>query len=98
MNKVIVVEEECHGFIGIVDKAENIIDFLCDCHWLDESSEICVEREHPTDDNLYEWKTLSSLYGENWKQVLQSFPLAILENFFEGDFYFREEEIYTKEK
>lgn len=98
MNKVITVDEECHGFIGIVDKAENIIDFLCDNGWLDEYSEICVKQEHPTDDNLYEWKTLDALYGENWKQVLKGFSLAELEDFFDGDFYFNEEEIYTKEK
>lgn len=96
MNKVIIVDEECHGFIGIVDKAENIIDFLCDNNWLDENSEVLAEREQPT--GGCEWKTLGFLFGENWKQVLKSFSFTKLQDFFDASFYFREEEIYTKEK
>ena len=38
--KVIIIDEENHGFIGVADSVIHAIDFLIENHWLTEYSSV----------------------------------------------------------
>ena len=56
--KVIVISEDCHGFIGLADTLEHAIDFLMDEGWLDEGTTIPVFNE-----KTKEWEEISINLG-----------------------------------
>lgn len=82
---VIVINEECHGFIGVAHDVPSVIDFLCQNDWLNEYTEI-----------YFEHKGLSvlSAYGENWRKYFKERTLDELKNIFDGRFYFHEEKVW----
>lgn len=85
--KVIVISEECHGFIGIAKNMDSAFRFLIEENWIgelwDEDTQNCV---HP--DVLIKKYNADSLFD----------LLKILyekdENAFEGMFYFSEEVVF----
>lgn len=90
MKTVIRIEEENHGFIGLVKDETDIIPFLIDKEWLSKTHTISVlDREK-------EWRRipLTSLFGEDWDEILSNMPLAALSRIFDGGFYFSIEEVY----
>ena len=82
---VIVIEEECHGFIGIAHDVPSVIDFLCQNDWLTEHTDICLE---------HEWSSVLSIYGKNWCEYFKERTLNELKDIFGGRFYFREEKVW----
>lgn len=82
---VIVIEEECHGFIGIAHDIPSVIDFLCQNDWLTEHTEIYLE---------HKGISVRSVYGENWREYFKKCTLDGLKNIFDGRFYFRKEKIW----
>lgn len=82
---VIVIEEECHGFIGIAHDVPSVIDFLCQNDWLTEYTEIYIE---------HELSSVRSVYGENWREYFKERTLNKLADIFDGRFYFREEKVW----
>ena len=93
MKTVIRIEEENHGFIGLVEDETDIIPFLIDKEWLSKTHTISVlDREK-------EWRRipLTSLFGEDWDEILSNMPLAALSRIFDGSFYFSIEEVYGTE-
>ena len=82
---VIVIEEECHGFIGIAHDVPSVIDFLCQNDWLNEYTEIYIE---------HELSSVRSVYGENWCEYFKERTLNELADIFDGRFYFRGEKVW----
>lgn len=82
---VIVIEEECHGFIGMAHDVPSVIDFLCQNDWLTEHTDIYFE---------YEWSSVLSVYGKNWCKYFKERTLNELADIFGGCFYFREEKVW----
>ena len=93
MKTVIRIEEECHGFIGLVEDETDIIPFLINKEWLSKTYTISVL------DIEKRWRRilLTDLFGENWDEILSTMPLAALSRIFDGGFYFSREEVYGTE-
>ena len=86
MNEVIVINEECHGFIGIARDVPSAIDFLYEKDWLWGKTEILIAPN--------EWRTVEDAFGKNWKAYLEMLPLSMLADIFEGCFYFHKEIVH----
>lgn len=93
MNTCIVINEECHGFIGVAKDYQSAIDFLIADDWLTENTEFVVDTTLP----IREWKSapVKELFGENWVEALKN--LDDPDDFFDGSFYFSQETIYGAE-
>lgn len=91
MKNVIRIEEENHGFIGLVQDNSDIIPFLVDQGWISEASTICVL------DDKNNWCSipLKNLFGEEWFDTLSLMPVSVLMTFFDGAFYFHYETVYN---
>ena len=82
MDKVIIICEEDHGFIGIAKNIHNAIDFLLTI-WLDDKTSIYDE---DTDEEI----GIAEKYGDNWKDYLKSCSLERLNYIFSEVFSFKE--------
>lgn len=82
---VIVINEECHGFIGVAHDVPSIIDFLYQNDWLNKYTEIYFEDE---------LSSVQSVYGENWREYFKERTLDELQDIFDGCFYFHEEKVW----
>lgn len=91
MKTVIRIEEENHGFIGIVEDDTDIISFLVNKDWISETSTIQVL------DSQKKWCSipLKNLFGEEWYEALSVMPVSVLSTFFDGAFYFHYETVYS---
>lgn len=93
--KVIVISEDCHGFIGLADTLEHAIDFLMDEGWLDEGTTLPVFNE-----KTKEWEEISMVerLGEHWGNTLRSAKdCDELNEALDGCFLFYEMDVYTGE-
>ena len=93
--KVIVISEECHGFIGLTDTLEHAIDFLMDEDWLNEGTTIPVFNDKTND-----WEDVSVVerFGEYWENTLRGAKNCDeLNEVFSDCFLFCEREVYTGE-
>lgn len=90
MKTVIRIEEENHGFIGLVEDETDIIPFLIDKEWLSKIDTISVL------DAEKKWCDipLESLFGKNWVEILSTMSLTALSALFYGSFDFSVEEVY----
>ena len=90
MRTVIRIEEENHGFIGLVQDDTDIIPFLVDNDWINEQSTVCVL------DDKNDWCSilLKNLFGEEWFDALSLMPVSILRTFFDETFCFYYETVY----
>jgi hypothetical protein len=86
MMKVINIDEECHGHIGIATNVETAVDFLIKKGWLYGYSEIYTDSD--------EWKSLEAVFGSEWEKEIHSWTLDHFNDVFEGCFYLREECLY----
>lgn len=82
---VIIINEECHGFIGVARDVPSAIDFLWQHDWLSEYTEIPL---------VHEWASVKSVYGEEWREYFKSRTLDELQDIFDGCFYFYEEKLW----
>lgn len=91
METIIRIEEENHGFIGIVKDDVDIIPFLVNNDWISKASTIQVL------DSQKKWCSipLKNLFGEEWYEALSVMPISILSIFFHGAFYFHYETVYN---
>lgn len=89
--KVIVIEEECHGFIGIVQDEKDIVNFLMEEDWLNAGTGIPTFNSTKKE---WEYPSIENVLGENWKRILKSKSLEELNDIFDGSFWFREEKVY----
>ena len=82
---VIVINEECHGFIGVARDVPSVIDFLYQKNWLNEYTEVHLANK---------WSSVRSAYGENWREYFERCTLDELQNIFDGCFYLHEEKVW----
>ena len=82
---VIVINEECHGFIGVAHDIPSAIDFLYQKNWLNEYTEIYF---------AHELLSVRSVYGENWREYFKERTLDELQYIFDGCFYLHEEKVW----
>ena len=93
--KVIVISEECHGFIGLADTLEHAIDFLMDEDWLNEETTIPI-----FNDKTHDWEHISVIkrFGEHWGNTLRGAKNCDeLNDAFNECFFFYERDVYTGE-
>ena len=76
---VIIINEECHGFIGVARDVPSAINFLWQNNWLSGCTEIPI---------AHEWVSVESVYGKNWCEHFKKCTLDELQNIFDGCFYF----------
>lgn len=60
--KVILINEENHGLIGVALNYYAAVKWLITNNWIDNSTEVSIGE----DDTEYYWKEISKVYGENW--------------------------------
>ena len=85
---VILIYKEPIGFIGICKETTDVIPFLIKESWLSEDFEVFNQETNSL-------MTLGEMYGENWEKELSILDLESMEDFFNEDFYFTTEEVYT---
>ena len=92
--KVIVINEECHGFIGVAKDMESAFQFLIDDKWITENTELF----EPTEGEEYGWFPVSRAMTDLRRSLLDT--LMFLWNcdtsYFDDSFSFWEEEVHEK--
>ena len=93
--KVVVINEDNHGFIGVAKDLHSAIHFLINEHWITECSEVWHSETK-------DWKPLSYHIEESSFTNMIDFLYNKVDNdqdFFDDWFYFEEEEVYeTKDE
>ena len=84
--KVIIMNEDNHGFIGLAKDYPSAVKFLIDNGWLDDYTEVWV-REN-------EWARLSEVLGEDWADKMENGGVENFNDYWDGSFYFEEREVY----
>lgn len=84
--KVISINEENHGYIGVAKDCKSAIDFLIKNDWLESFSEVYSE-----DRGYIEVK---DAFGENWVEVVMNMNIDDFNYNFEGLFELDEREVY----
>lgn len=90
--KVIKIDEECHGFIGIAKDMRSAFDFLLSDKWITEKTDFPIEADDDSD-----FVTLEDLRKRFECDNLLDTLLFMWEDdeqWFEGLFYFNTEIIY----
>ena len=85
--KIVTIEEDNHGQIGIASNYQNAIHFLVNEHWLDELTEVY-------DSGFQDTKLLLDLLGEEWLTTILNWTLEKFNEFFDGCFYLNEVTVY----
>lgn len=85
--KVIVVNEESHGFLCVAKDFQSAVDYLIKDYWLHEATEIY-------NDAKSEWMRLDEFYGEDWEEEVRRLTRKGFEELFNEIFYLEDEEIY----
>ena len=77
IEKVIIIDEECHGVIGVAVDLKSAIRWLIQIDWINAGTNFLVDEK---------WQTVEQLFGENWQEKIVEQDAE----FFEGSFYFSE--------
>lgn len=80
MEKVIVIEEENHGFIAVAKSYNHAVRWLIKEQWITEDS-------YASEDEML---TVKERFGDDWQNVLLSFSLDEFNDRFFGNVYLRE--------
>ena len=85
--RVVTIEEDNHGLIGIAMTYADAVHFLVNNDWLDASTEIYCE-----DDEVY--KRVIEDLGEDWLAVILDWSMEKFCEYFEECFYLDSVEVY----
>lgn len=85
--RVIVIEEENHGMIGIAKSYADAVHMLVNQDWLSELTEVYKEG---FDDTV----TVAEDLGEDWFQKMLHWSMDEFAEYFDGCFYLNSEEVY----
>ena len=94
--KVILISEECHGLIGVAKDMKSAFQFLLHDKWITEVSQIF----EPDPNYGTDYHSLEELMKDNKLDNLLDTLLFLWESdedYFEGQFYFREEDVIEYE-
>lgn len=64
--RVIVINEESHGYIGVALNYYNAVKWLIEKGWIDEGIEVIIGN----DERTYDWRPITEVYGENWADAM----------------------------
>lgn len=84
--RVVTIEEDNHGMIGIAKTYADAVHFLVNDSWLGALTEIYCG------DEVY--KTVIEDLGENWLAVILNWSMEKFCEYFEGLFYLDSVEVY----
>lgn len=91
MKNVIVINEECHGFIGIAKDMRNAFQYLLNHNWITEKTDFPIDADD--DSQFVHLKDLKERFEfDNLLDTLM-FMWNDSEQWFEGMFYFYNEDI-----
>ena len=90
MDKVILVNEDWHGQIGVAKTYKDAVHYLIDNDWLNEKSEITKEDE--------EWISIKEVYGDQWQEEILSLDIDKFNTIFLDMFLLCEVEVYEAKK
>lgn len=85
--KIILIEEENHGFIGAVTRKDLILPWLVRNNWMNQFTEIY-------DEKMNDYRSLRDIFGLTWYQSLAALNFDDLCDLFDGVLYFSEEEVW----
>lgn len=90
--KVIVIYEECHGFIGVAKDMKSAFQFLIDNKWIHENTELF----EPTEGEKYGWFPVSRAMTDLRRNLLDTLLYLWVcdPGYFDGSFGFTEAEVY----
>lgn len=90
--KVILIEEENHGFIGCAKDYKSSIHFLIKDDWLTDSTEVWDEEKISPDNP---WSPITEVLDKNWKGIIENrWDISDFNNFFSGIFLLHEIKVY----
>ena len=90
--KIIIIEEESHGFIGCAKDYKSTIHFLIKDNWLTDNLEVWDEKKDETNNP---WSPIIEVLGENWTDIIENrWNINDFNDFFEESFWLREIEVY----
>lgn len=84
--KIILVNEECHGLIGVAKDYSAAVRFLIDKDWLNDYTEIWVRDG--------DYRRLIDVLGEDWADKMTNWGLDNFNDFWDGSFCLEEEDLY----
>ena len=86
--KIIVINEDNHGFIGLAKDYPNALNFLNNEGWMDDNTEVW---ENP---DTYEYGKLKDVLGEDWFDSMMTWGIERFNDYWDGSFYLEEREVY----
>lgn len=87
--RVIVIDEENHGFIGIANNYYNAVKWLIKEHWLSRADEVYRDGK---------WENIDEAFGEDWEtQMLEQWDMERFNRVFDGLFYLRSYDVFGTE-
>ena len=92
MKSVIMIEEECHGLIGLASSFKSAIIFLIEEKWI--TGDTCLYYRNSWD-GVAKMTTLWDKYGEDWIDEITNWSQEDFEENFDGIFYFSEMEVFS---
>ena len=79
--KVIRIEEENHGFIGVANNYRNAVKWLIGNKWLADYTEIY-------DDETDSWIQVKDRFGEDWADLMtEQWSIDDFNDYWDGSFY-----------
>ena len=92
MKKVIVIEEDGHGIIGVAKDYKSAVHFLINNEWLSNHTDMY-------DNETKEYIEVESLLGEDWKDIiLNEWDIDTFCKKFDSVFFLTEENVYMAEE
>lgn len=90
--KVIVIREECHGFIGMAKDMPSAFEFLVKEHWVNPLTEFFDSYGYG-----FTLETAKKQFGvDSYEETLAILYECETEDYFDSLFYFDEETVYER--
>lgn len=87
--KVIRIDEEGNGFIGVAADYKSAVAYLISEAWLFDEVQVYNRKNH-------DWAPLYVVYGDNWCDVIMNeWDIDEFNDAFDGWLYFYEVEVYS---
>lgn len=87
--KVLLINEDNHGVIGVAKDVDSVVSFLIKENWLHENTDIC----HDEGDG-WTWDPIKEVCGKDWEHFLRSLTVEQFNEVWEGCFYLEEEKVF----
>ena len=90
--KVIIIEEESHGGLGVAKDMKSAFEYLIYNRWITESTELF----EPTEGEEHGWFPIERAMTDLRRSLLDTlmFLWNCDKSYFDGSFYFTEAEVY----